>query len=98
CHRLAARCYSLHTIASLVTRERRPRVWSVRPRTVANVDSLGWVVRMGPQGSAGKSSNANNTARSCARHAGAFGYLASSGGGNKTNGTAAPVTAGGTPQ
>jgi hypothetical protein len=41
CHRLAARCDSLQTIASLVTRERQPRVWSVRPRTVANIDSLG---------------------------------------------------------
>jgi hypothetical protein len=33
----------------------RPRVLAVRKRTVAKVDSIGWVVRRGIQRAAGKS-------------------------------------------
>jgi len=46
CHRLVALWYNLHTIARIVTRERHPRVLSGCWCTVANVDSIGLVMRM----------------------------------------------------
>ena len=55
CQRFAALCHSLNTLASMVVRDKQPRVLFVRQRTVANVDSIGLVVRRCPQCSAGKS-------------------------------------------
>ncbi len=46
---------NLKTIARMPARETQPRVLVVRKRTVAKVDSIGFVVRMCSQCSAGKS-------------------------------------------
>ena len=46
---------SLNTIVRQATRLPLPLVFTVRNRTVANVDSIGFVVRMCRQCSAGKS-------------------------------------------
>ncbi len=44
---------SLNTIARMPARETQPRVFAVRSRTLAKVDSIGFVVRMCIQCSAG---------------------------------------------
>ena len=54
CQRFAALCHSFNTIASMVMRDKQPRVLCVRQRPVAQGDSIGFVVRMCPQCSAGK--------------------------------------------
>ena len=46
---------SLKTMVEAVSLERQPRILAVRSRTVAKVDSMGLVVRMCSQCSAGKS-------------------------------------------
>lgn len=46
---------SLKAMVEAVFLDRRPRVFAVRKRMVAKVDSTGWVVRMCTQSSAGKS-------------------------------------------
>jgi hypothetical protein len=54
-HLCSALFVSLKTIARMPARETHPRVFAVRSRTVAKVDSMGFVVRMWTQCSAGKS-------------------------------------------
>lgn len=51
-------------MARAAVREPAPRVTLVRSRTVANVDSMGFVVRRWIQCSAGKSKNASSSASS----------------------------------
>ena len=54
-HLFEADSVSLNTIVRHAMREPHPFVRTVRSRTVANVDSIGFVVRRCPQCSAGKS-------------------------------------------
>ena len=63
----------LSTIERMLVRDKRPRVLAVLSRAVANVDSIGWVVRI--QCPAGKAWNASSPSWSFSRHAAAFGYF-----------------------
>ncbi len=64
---------SLSTIERMLVRDKRPRILAVLSRAVANVDSIGWVVRI--QCPAGKAWNASSPSWSFSRHAAAFGYF-----------------------
>ena len=67
----------LNTIARHAVRLPLPLDFTVRSRTVANVDSIGLAVRMCLQCSAGKSSHASNAPRSLSRHPVTLGDFAS---------------------
>src|SRR5580704_16814501 len=71
----SAACASLKTMAIAVLFERHPLERTVRCRTVANVLSMGLVVRRCFQCSAGKSWNASSASRSFVRQPTALSYL-----------------------
>ena len=74
--RFCAMSSSLNAISSALVREPAPLVTRCRRRTVANVDSIAFVVRRCCQCSAGKSKKVSRQSSSLTSDSAAFGYLA----------------------